>query len=285
MAAAIGCLATIFGSRGWGQSLEPRSYSNTPVGLNFLLVGYDYGEGEVSFDPAVPLTDAHINLNTEVVAFNRSFDAWGDSAKYTIVLPVVDLDGSALFAGEPKSRQVTGIADPQFKVAVNLYGSPALSLPEFRNYHQDLIVGTSLQITAPLGQYNSSKLINIGSDRWSFKPELGLSKAVGPWTFDWYNSATFYTEKQQFHERRHDHARSAGVDSDACDARIFSWDMGSSRCHLLLGRAHHRQRPAHRNPAGEFALRNDARCAYKPFDVDKAVCRHGHVGPNQQQFQ
>jgi hypothetical protein len=198
LASALACIAAICGSRTFAQTLEPRAYSNSPVGLNFLVAGYDYGKGEVGFDPSIPLTDAHITLNVEVFDYTRSFDAWGNSAKYDIVLPVVKLDGTALFDGEPRSRQANGLGDPLFKVAVNLYGSPAMSLPEFKDYHQDLIVGASLRVSAPLGQYDSTKLVNIGSNRWSFKPEIAFSQAEGPWTFDWYTGVTFYTENDDF---------------------------------------------------------------------------------------
>ena len=74
---------------------------------------------------------------------------------------------------------MAGLGDPRFRVSVNLIGAPALSVKDFANYRQDLIVGVSLQVSAPVGQYDNSKLLNLGNNRWSFKPEFGISKAVG----------------------------------------------------------------------------------------------------------
>jgi hypothetical protein len=84
------------------------------------------------------------------------------------------------------------------RLAVNLYGAPALSAQEFRDYHQDTIVGVSLSVTAPTGRYYSDKLINIGTNRWSFKPEVGVSKALGPWTLEGALGVTFYTDNDEF---------------------------------------------------------------------------------------
>ena len=93
---------------------------------------------------------------------------------------------------------MAGFADPRFHFSLNLYGAPALSLPEFANYKQDIIIGASLRVAAPLGQYDSSKLVNIGTNRWSIKPELGISKALGPLTLDLAAGVTFYTDNDDF---------------------------------------------------------------------------------------
>ena len=79
---------------------------------------------------------------------------------------------------------MSGSGDPRFRFSINLFGAPALSVKEFANYQQDLIIGASLQMSAPLGQYDNSKLLNLGNNRWSFRPELGISKAWGPWTVE-----------------------------------------------------------------------------------------------------
>ena len=94
---------------------------------------------------------------------------------------------------------MNGFADPAFRVSVNLYGAPALTLPEFADWEQDLIVGASLRVSAPWGQYDSSRVVNIGSHRWAFKPEVGASKTVGPWTLEVTAAAILFTDNNDFY--------------------------------------------------------------------------------------
>ena len=181
-----------------GQDLEPRTYSNIPVGLNFLIAGYGYSVGGVVTDPSFPLEDGDVQIHSTVLAYARAVDVWGTSGKVDVVLPFACVSGTATFRGQPRAREVSGLADPRFRFSVNLYGAPALSLHEFADYTQDLIVGASLQVSAPLGQYDSSKLLNIGTNRWSIKPEIGLSKALGPLTLELDAGVTFYTNNDDF---------------------------------------------------------------------------------------
>ena len=74
---------------------------------------------------------------------------------------------------------MSGLGDPRFRFSINLFGAPALSAKEFANYQQDLIVGASLQVSAPLGQYDDSKLLNLGNNRWSFRTGTGFFQGVG----------------------------------------------------------------------------------------------------------
>jgi hypothetical protein len=187
-----------FSARASAQELEPRAYTNTPVGLNFVIAGYAYSHGGAAFDPSVPLTDAAIRVDGAVFAYARSLDVAGLSGKFDIVLPYAWLSGSALYAGEPREREVAGLADPRLRFAVNFYGAPALSAQEFASYRQDVIVGASLAVTAPVGQYDPDKLVNIGTNRWTIKPELGISKAAGPMTLELATGVTFYTANGNF---------------------------------------------------------------------------------------
>jgi len=178
--------------------MEPRSYSNAPVGLNFLIAGYAYTQGGVAFDTSLPLTNPDLTTSSAVLAYGRVLDLWGKSAKLNVIFPYTDLSGSADFAGQPVERNVSGFADPIFKLSVNLYGAPALSLKEFAGYEQDLILGASLRVTAPLGQYDDTRVVNLGANRWSFKPELGISKALGPWTLEATAAVTLFTDNEDF---------------------------------------------------------------------------------------
>ena len=184
------------------QEAEPRSYSNTPVGLNFLIAGYLYTQGKVAFDPELSIADAKFQSHTGALAYVRSLDVFGKSAKFDLILPYSSFSANALVGGQPRERAMSGLGDLRFRFSINLFGAPALSAKEFANYKQDLIVGVSLQVSAPLGQYDDSKLLNLGNNRWSFRPELGISKAWGPWTAEFAPSAFYFTDNTDFFNGR-----------------------------------------------------------------------------------
>jgi hypothetical protein len=186
------------GREAYAQDLEPRAYANTPVGLNFLLAGYTYSRGGLATDPSFPLQNADLDIHGTLLAYVRALDVWGMSGKFDVVLPYGWLSGSAEFAGQPQEREVSGFIDPRLRFSVNFYGAPALTLKEFAGYKQGLIMGGSLQVSVPLGQYDANRLVNLGTNRWFFKPELGISKAWGPLTLDFATSVTLYTDNRDF---------------------------------------------------------------------------------------
>ncbi len=181
-----------------GQDLEPRAYSNIPVRMNFLLAGYAYSSGGVLFDPAVPLENANIKIHGTVLAYARSFGFAGMSGKMDVIMPYVWLSGSAENNGMPVYRDVSGLGDPRFRVSVNFIGAPPLSRAEFKDYRQNLVIGASIQVFVPLGQYDATKLVNIGTNRYSFKPEIGISKKFGPLFLELAAGVTFYTVNYDF---------------------------------------------------------------------------------------
>ncbi|MDP3877353.1 MAG: transporter [Methylobacter sp.] len=180
------------------QDLEPRTYANAPVGLNFLVMGYGHTEGGVGVDSSLPLTDVNIEVHSTVAAYARTLDIAGKSAKFDVVLPYAWLSGTGKVSGDERDRVVDGFADPRVRFSVNLFGAPALTLDKFPSYQQDLIVGTVLEVTAPGGQYDADKLVNIGTNRWSIKPELGVSKRLGPVTLEMAGAVRFYTDNEEF---------------------------------------------------------------------------------------
>ena len=127
------------------QALEPRSYVNTPVGINFLLAGYGYTQGNVAFEASSPITDANVHVSSGVLAYARSLDLWGLSGKFAVALPVAKVSGSAMVSGDERERIVSGLGDPIVRLSVNFYGAPAISMDEYPTYQQDIIVGASLR--------------------------------------------------------------------------------------------------------------------------------------------
>jgi hypothetical protein len=194
--AACGPVLSLTAAR--AQSIEPRSYSNAPVGVNFLIEGYAYTRGGLAFDSSLPITDPNLNTSNAVLGYARAIDLWGMSGKFDAVAPYTWLSGSAIYLGNPVERTVNGFGDPTLRLSVNFYGAPALSLPEFTTYKQDLIVGASLQVSVPAGQYDDTKLVNIGTHRWYVKPEIGVSKALGDWTLEGKAGVTLFTTNNDF---------------------------------------------------------------------------------------
>jgi len=152
----------------------------------------------LSTDPSLPLTDAHLKIDTGVVAYVRGIDLWGNSGKFDVIAPYSHLSGTALVAGQPRERVVSGAGDPRFRLSVNFYGAPALTLNEYRSYQPDLVIGASVQVTAPWGQYDASRAVNLGTHRWSIKPDIGFSKAFAPFTVDLTAGVTLFSRNDDY---------------------------------------------------------------------------------------
>ena len=150
------------------QELEPGAYSVSPVGVNFLVATYNFSGGDVTFDPALPVEDAEATIHTTVFAYVRSVNVFGRSGNVGIVAPYSVGHVEGLYIGELAEVDRSGFRDPLVRFAVNLYGAPAMNLKGFASYRQRTNIGVSLVAALPLGEYDPTKLINLGSNRFSF---------------------------------------------------------------------------------------------------------------------
>jgi len=180
------------------QSLEPRAYSNSPIGLNFLLVGYQNSTGALELDPSLPIEDASAEVDSGYIGYVRTLDVAGNSAKLGILLPYASVQANGIINGVSRAREVDGLADPSFFFSYNFHGAPALSVQEFGDYQQEEIIGFTLKVIAPFGDYDSDKVINLGTNRWTLEPGIGISSAHGKWTLEASAAAAFYTDNDDF---------------------------------------------------------------------------------------
>jgi hypothetical protein len=178
--------------------IEPRAYVNTPVGVNFLLAGYAFTDGGLATTASSPIKDAQLTMHTGVLAYARSLDVLGSSGKFDMILPYSWLSGSAMVAGQKHDRTISGLNDPRFRFSVNFYGAPALSLPEFTGYQQDVLIGASVQVSAPLGQYDKGKLVNLGNNRWYVKPDIGISKQWGSFVLELSTGVFVFSNNDEY---------------------------------------------------------------------------------------
>jgi len=180
------------------QDLEPRSYTNLPMGQNFLAVGYAYSDGEINPSPSVPLRDIEITMKATVAAYVRSLDLWGKAGKVDALWGRVCQEGSG-FVNEVLIRgDRCGTLDPSVRLSYLFYGAPAVDLKTFMSTPQHRVIGVSLQVNMPLGDYNNENIINTGSNRWTFKPEIGISNRWGAWSGEAAFAARFFTENDNY---------------------------------------------------------------------------------------
>jgi hypothetical protein len=180
------------------QQLEPRAYSPSPVGANFLGLGYTFSSGGAVMDPSSPVTNIEASVHSAVPYYGRTFGLLGRQASVTLGAPYAwgTVSGDVQEVNRTVDR--SGFGDPQFRLSVNLIGGPALTPQEFARHEQSTTLGASVIVTAPFGEYDSSKLINLGTNRWAFKPELGLSHPIGNWGFELYAGVWLFTDNDDF---------------------------------------------------------------------------------------
>jgi hypothetical protein len=181
------------------QDMEPKAYSASPVGANFLVTSYNVSSGSVIFDPTLPYTDVQANIQGLALGGGHTFGLWGKLALLTAGLPYSW--GTVSGKVQEQSGEVTrsGLADARIKLSLNVRGNPAAIPREFAKTPRRTIVGVSLAVFAPAGQYSGTKLVNLGTNRWAMKPEIGLSRPKGRWDLDAYVGVTLFTANSDFY--------------------------------------------------------------------------------------
>jgi len=191
-------LAGIPGGIGNAQELVPAAYTVAPVGINLVSVAGAHNRGDLSFDPSLPVSDASARITGWSVTYGRTFGLLGRAANVALILPYVvgDLDG--IYLGERTFVERSGLGDGVVRLGVNLVGAPALDPRAFVTFRPGTLLGASLTLRAPTGQYFPEKVINIGTNRWALKPELGLVHNVGSLALDLYLGGWFFSTNPDF---------------------------------------------------------------------------------------
>jgi hypothetical protein len=182
------------------QFTDAHSYDNTPVGINQLELDYAFVHANASIDTSLVIAGANLNLNQGTIDYTRYLGLFHRLAWVEAAVPIARLGGS--IAGTNIHASTAGAGDSSYALAMLLKGGPAMSVPEFNDYEPTTTVGVSFRFTAPTGLYNADRILNLGSDRWSFKPEIALSHPFGPeqkWQLDTYANAYFYTDNTAYH--------------------------------------------------------------------------------------
>ena len=155
-----------------------------PPGINFIAVGAGYSDGNLLLDPGLPIEGVEGEQTFGFIRYTRTMALLQKSAKLKILLPYTSGDWAGTVDGIPASRSADGFGDIRLTLEWNLYGAPALSSSDFADFQQDVIVGASVRLIVPTGEYDNTKIINLGSNRWTVRAEVGASKAFGNWLLE-----------------------------------------------------------------------------------------------------
>jgi hypothetical protein len=181
------------------QDMEPKAYSASPVGANFFVAGYTWSSGGVVFDPTLPVTDVHADVQAFAVGIGHTFDLFGDLALVSLAMPYATADLTGKLGEQAGAVSRSGLADARMKFSVNLLGNPAMAARDFFRTPRRTVVGASVSVQAPTGQYYDTKLVNIGNNRWGFKPEIGVSVPIRKLDLDAYVGVWLFTDNDDFY--------------------------------------------------------------------------------------
>jgi hypothetical protein len=202
----LGLLISAAIALGWpqmlrAQDLSPRAYVITPANASAVTLTWSFYDGSISYNGALPVTGATGTYSVPIFSLYHSFSFFGRSANVVASVPygVGNFQGTAF--GVENHLYRSGLLDSAFRVSVNLKGGPSMAPQKFVKWKQKVLLGASLKVIAPTGQYDPTKLINWGSNRWSFKPEFGYSQRWGKWVLDGYLGVWFFTTNQDFWSR------------------------------------------------------------------------------------
>jgi hypothetical protein len=190
---AVACAAVASCRAGHTQELEPRAFSAAPVGTTFVLGGLGQSEGAIVYDDSLDIDHVRADLDIVTLGMARTF-AWGErQARVLVVAPYADGALAGDVANVPRSAPLSGFADPRIKISLGLRGAPALSAADFAHAPRTTVIGASLTIMPPWGDYEPERLVNLGYNRWALKPEIGVSRPFGRWTVEGSLGAWLYT--------------------------------------------------------------------------------------------
>jgi hypothetical protein len=184
------------------QDLEPRRWTHLPVGANTLGIGYAGKNSDIYFNPLLGITDGTADINAWLARYSYSFDWSGKTARVDGILPYVSGTWKGLVEGEPSQRTTRAGGDPWVRLSVNFYGSPALEGQEFLEFMAEnpvrTTVGASLAVSLPLGGYDPEELINVGRNRYTARPQVGVLHQRGPWSFELTGSVYVFSKNTDY---------------------------------------------------------------------------------------
>ena len=185
-----------------GEELEPRRWSHIPINTNFIGAAYAYSDGDIDIDPVLKIENGQFHLHTWAAKYIRSFKLFEKTARIDLLQTYQEGSWTGLLDGVPTTVKRSGWSDTNLRFAINLYGSPPLQGKEYAAYRAETkvetIVGAGLSVQFPTGEYMEDKLINLGTNRFTFRPQFGVVHSNGNWSLETTGMVALYADNNNF---------------------------------------------------------------------------------------
>jgi len=124
-------------------------------------------------------------------SYQRSIDVFGNAGTLLIGLPVGSLSASlATPLGSVELDTDPAQGDLFLGAMLGLIGSPTLSPMDYAQYKPGFRASVAARLFLPTGDYDSSRFLNLGGNRWSLQASLPISYVLGDTMID-ENLTTF----------------------------------------------------------------------------------------------
>lgn len=184
------------------QELEPQRWRHLPIDTNFVNIAYIHNNSDIAFEPALRIEDATMSLDTWALGYTRTFELFAKTAQVQVIQPWQDGDWTGTVNGQPAAISREGLADTQLRFAIDLLGAPPMKVKEYAAYQASpepkTILGVALGIQLPTGEYFDDKLINLGTNVYTFRPEIGFVHERDRWSFETSGSVSITTDNDDF---------------------------------------------------------------------------------------
>ena len=190
----------------YAQDIEPRRWTPMPLGVHVIGFGYANQSGILYFDPTLQIEDASIDVNLLALQYFQPLKLGNKLARLDVKIPYLFTEWDGLLAGTPETINRNGFADPTLRLSMNLVGPDAMDPKGIKEYYLsnpvNTSIGISMAVTFPFGQYYSDKLLNIGQNRFVFRPQIGMVHNWGHWSYELTTSVFIFTNNNDFYNNQ-----------------------------------------------------------------------------------
>jgi hypothetical protein len=167
------------------QGEGPRVFLLQPTGNQVVTFTYLRIWQSFSFAEGFAISGVDAKAHLFLPAYTRFFGIKGRVAQiwldpsWRILEASVALQPTPGITPTTATARVSGAGDPYVAFRVGLLGAPALTRSEFALHPREFQLYALVGIFLPIGEYNRTRPLSLGSNRWAFRFGVPMVEAFG----------------------------------------------------------------------------------------------------------